>query len=62
MGKATAKDSGQGKATFVGLLGAAKARERLAAAVAECDRHLARLAADTALLAAAARFAAERRR
>src|SRR5688572_6190139 len=36
MGKATAKDSGRGKATFVGLLGAAEARERLAAAVAEC--------------------------
>jgi farnesyl diphosphate synthase len=62
MGKATAKDSGRGKATFVGLLGAAKARERLAAAVAECDRHLARLDADTAVLAAAARFAAERTR
>ena len=62
MGKATAKDSGRGKATFVSLLGAAKARERLAAAVAECDGRLARLAADTAVLAAAARFAAERTR
>jgi farnesyl diphosphate synthase len=62
IGKATAKDSGHGKATLVGLLGAARARERLAAAVAECDGHLARLDADTAVLAAAARFAAERTR
>jgi farnesyl diphosphate synthase len=62
IGKATGTDSGRGKATLVGLLGAAAARERLTAAVAECDRHLAGLDADTAVLAEAARFAAERTR
>ena len=61
LGKATAKDSGRGKATFVSLLGVAQARDRLAAAVAECDRCLADLGPDTSMLAAAARFAAERK-
>ena len=62
LGKATAKDAGRGKATLVALLGPTKARRRLTAAAAKCERHLARFGADASILAAAARFAAERRR
>jgi farnesyl diphosphate synthase len=62
MGKATAKDADRGKATFVGLLGVARAREFLAEAVRECDTSLRQLPGNTSVLATAARFAAERKR
>lgn len=62
LGKASGKDSARGKATFVSLIGASGARELLSETVADCDRYLADLDADTRILSAAARFAAERRR
>jgi farnesyl diphosphate synthase len=61
VGKAIGKDAAAGKATLVGLLGVAGARERLKALVADADRALARFGADAAMLKATARFVAERR-
>jgi farnesyl diphosphate synthase len=61
LGKATAKDAARGKATFVALLGPHRARAVLEATLRDCDAHLARIDADTAILAAAARFAAARK-
>jgi farnesyl diphosphate synthase len=62
LGKATTKDSGRGKATFVSLLGPAGARRLLADTVAECEGRLARLPMEAPILGQAARFAAERSR
>jgi farnesyl diphosphate synthase len=62
LGKGSRKDSARGKATFVGLLGPEGARNLLSAAISKCDRHLAQIKADTSALAAAGRFAAERKR
>jgi farnesyl diphosphate synthase len=62
LGKATAKDADRRKATFVSLLGIDSARALLVSTVAECDEQLAPLAGATEILAAAARFAAERTR
>jgi farnesyl diphosphate synthase len=62
LGKAAAKDAGRGKATLVGLLGAAHARAALADAVAGCEALLAPFGPAAAPLKAAARFAATRSR
>ncbi len=61
VGKAIGKDAAAGKATLVGLLGVAGARERLKALVADADRALVPFGADAAMLKATARFVAERR-
>jgi farnesyl diphosphate synthase len=60
-GKATGKDVARGKATLVALLGVDAARALLADTVGECEGRLAALPGDTAVLASAARFAAERK-
>jgi farnesyl diphosphate synthase len=60
IGKAANKDAAAGKATLVAALGAAGARTRLAALVAEADAALAPFAAKADILRAAARFIAER--
>jgi farnesyl diphosphate synthase len=60
LGKAVAKDARAGKATLLRALGRDAARTRLAALVTECERALAPFGARAAMLAAAARFAAER--
>ncbi len=62
LGKATAKDRERGKATLPAALGIAAARERLDAAVAEARAALEPYGARAAPLAAAAAFAANRRR
>ena len=62
LGKATAKDVGHGKATFVSLRGKEGARAFLAGTVEDCERYLEGLNADTSMLRAAAHFAAERRK
>jgi len=62
LGKGSRKDSARGKATFVGLLGGEGARNLLSAAIAKGERHLAQIKADTSVLSAAGRFAAERKR
>ncbi len=61
IGKAANKDAAAGKATLVAALGAAGARARLAALIAEADAALAPFAAKADTLRAAARFIAERR-
>ncbi len=61
MGKQTGKDAAAGKATLVNALGAAGARARLAALVAEADAALAPFGAKADVLMAAARFVAERK-
>jgi farnesyl diphosphate synthase len=61
IGKAAGKDAAAGKATLVAALGAAGARARLAALIAEADAALAPFAAKADTLCAAARFIAERR-
>ena len=61
LGKATAKDAAAGKATLVGLMGAAGARLRLSALVAEAEAAIALFGADATVLQAAVRFAADRR-
>ena len=61
LGKATGKDDAAGKATLVSVLGAAAARERLAALVIAANDALAPFAARAAMLKSAARFIAERR-
>jgi farnesyl diphosphate synthase len=59
-GKATAKDASRGKATLVGLNGAAQARLLLREAVERAVATLAPFGAEGALLADAARFAGRR--
>jgi farnesyl diphosphate synthase len=61
MGKATGKDSSMGKATLVGLLGVAAARERLVTLVAEAEKAVASFGDKAEALRQAARFVAERR-
>jgi len=61
VGKSIGKDAAAGKATLVGLLGIAGARARLKELVDIADRALASFECDTTILAAAARFVAERR-
>jgi farnesyl diphosphate synthase len=60
-GKQVGKDKSRGKATFVVALGAAGARKRLAELVAEAEAALIPFGASGAMLAACARFVAERR-
>ncbi len=61
VGKQTGKDAAAGKATFVGVLGIARARERLSELVADAENALEPFGAEAVLLKAAARFVAERR-
>jgi farnesyl diphosphate synthase len=61
LGKATGKDSSLGKATLVGLLGVAAARERLAGLVAEAEKALDAFGGKAETLRQAARFVAARR-
>jgi farnesyl diphosphate synthase len=61
VGKATGKDAGARKATAVGILGVAKAKQKLFGLIDEAERALAPFGPDAALLKAAARFVAERR-
>jgi farnesyl diphosphate synthase len=61
VGKAVAKDASRGKATLVGLLGVAAARERLAALVDDAELALASFGGRAANLKEAARFVATRR-
>ncbi len=62
MGKRTRKDAGQGKETFVSLLGSARAREQGELLVAQAIDHLRIFGEDAGLLRAIARFAIERDR
>ena len=61
VGKSTGKDAAAGKATFVGVLGVNGARTALETLVEEAEAALAGFGARAAVLAAAARFIAERR-
>jgi farnesyl diphosphate synthase len=61
VGKATGKDAGAHKATAVGILGVAKAKDKLFGLIEQAETALAPFGADAALLKAAARFVAERR-
>jgi farnesyl diphosphate synthase len=61
VGKSTGKDAAAGKATFVGVLGAEGARALLKELVTEAEAALAGFGTRAAVLAAAARFIAERR-
>lgn len=60
LGKATAKDSGRGKATLAALLGSDEARAILDGTIGHCEAALEPLGPSAATLAAAARFAADR--
>jgi len=61
-GKATGKDAGRGKATFVSVLGADQAHDLLGRSVADSERCLDRFGDAAQGLVAAARFAASRSR
>jgi len=61
LGKTAGKDAAAGKATLVASLGAAGARARLAALIAQADAALAPFGAKADILRAAARFIAARR-
>jgi farnesyl diphosphate synthase len=61
IGKATGKDADAHKATAVGILGVAKAKEKLFGLIEQAETALAPFGTDAALLKAAARFVAERR-
>jgi farnesyl diphosphate synthase len=61
VGKATGKDAGAGKATAVGILGVAKAKDKLFALVDEAEQTLGPFGDRADVLKAAARFVAERR-
>ena len=61
-GKALRKDGEQGKATFVTLMGAEKAREQARALVDQAIGHVAGHGSDARLLEALARFVIERDR
>jgi len=61
MGKAVAKDGDAGKATLVGLIGVAEARERLDAMVAQASDALAPFGDRAETLIAAAHFVANRK-
>jgi len=62
VGKATAKDAGRGKATFVALYGVEGARKRLAEIVHEADAVLAPYGGRADLLRRVARYVADRQR
>jgi farnesyl diphosphate synthase len=59
-GKRTGKDAGAGKATFVSLLGADRARQQARLLVEQAVEHLADHGDEADLLRAIARFAIER--
>ncbi|HET9812207.1 MAG TPA: farnesyl diphosphate synthase [Sphingomicrobium sp.] len=59
-GKRTGKDAGAGKATFVSLLGAERARQQAELLVGQAVEHLADHGSEADLLRAIARFAIER--
>ena len=61
-GKALRKDAGQGKATFVSLMGADKAREQARALSEQAIGHLSQHGEEADLLRALARFIVERDR
>jgi farnesyl diphosphate synthase len=61
LGKATGKDAALGKATLVGILGPAAARERLHACVAEAQSALSGFGKRAEILSEAAHFVAARR-
>lgn len=61
LGKAAGKDAAAHKATFVSLLGADGARQRLQVLVAKSEKALLPFGEDGAVLKAAARFIADRR-
>ena len=61
-GKALRKDAGQGKATFVTLMGVDKARAQARMLVEQAAGHLASYGADAELLIALARYIVERDR
>ena len=61
LGKATGKDAGRGKATFVSLLGVERAREQAARLAEQAAAHLAPFGADADRLRQLARWAVERR-
>jgi farnesyl diphosphate synthase len=61
VGKAIGKDAGAHKATVVGILGIAKAKEKLFALVEQAEQTLAPFGDNADMLKAAARFVAERR-
>jgi farnesyl diphosphate synthase len=61
MGKATHKDAAAGKATLVGILGAAGARRRLQTLVADAEAAVSAFGEDAAMLRAVAHFVADRR-
>ena len=60
VGKATHKDAGAHKATFVGILGPAGARAKLASLVAEAEAAIDLFGKDGDVLKCAARFVANR--
>ena len=60
LGKTAGKDAAAGKGTLVATLGAAGARVRLTALIAEADATLAPFGAKADILRAAAHFIAER--
>lgn len=60
-GKAVGKDAAAGKATLIGALGIAGARERLGALIEEADQSVASFGDKARTLRDAARFVAERR-
>lgn len=60
IGKAVGKDSGQGKETFVSLLGCERARQQAQLLVDQAVEHLQGYGAEADLLRAIARFAVER--
>ncbi len=61
LGKATGKDAGRGKATFVSLLGVERAREQAARLADQAAAHLASFGPDADRLRQLARWAVERR-
>lgn len=61
-GKALRKDEGRGKATFLSLLGAERARQQAAMLVDQAIAHLSQFGAEADLLRAIARFTIERDR
>jgi farnesyl diphosphate synthase len=60
VGKATGKDAGAGKATFVSLLGIERARQQAGVLVDQAIAHLASFGAEADLLRAIARYIVER--
>jgi farnesyl diphosphate synthase len=60
VGKSTGKDAAAGKATMVGVLGAAGAKARLRELVRDAERSLALFGSRAAILIEAAKFVAER--